>query len=94
MVLSAYSKKWPEREQNSIRVRTIHVPAGISAACTEERSQYRNKQLAFARIQEQLEKMQDAETARQKNATWREHTRIIRGNPVRTYRGIDFILAK
>lgn len=75
-------------------VRVIHVPTGISAVCTEERSQYRNKQFALARIQEQLEKMQDAETAGQRNAAWREHTRIVRGNPVRTYRGMDFILEK
>ena len=28
--------------------------------------------------------------AKQVNDAWREHNRIVRGNPVRVYRGMDF----
>ena len=35
-----------------------------------------------------------AEIAEQVNAVWAEHTRIVRGNPVRVYEGEKFILKK
>ncbi len=41
-----------------------------------------------------LERFVDLQEAEQTNAAWREHTRIIRGNPVRTYEGERFILKK
>lgn len=71
-------------------VRVVHIPTGISAVCTEERSQYRNKQLAMQRIQEQIAVMQHREEAKQVHAAWREHTQIVRGNPVRVYKGMEF----
>lgn len=38
--------------------------------------------------------LQKEQAAKQVNAAWREHTRIVRGNPVRTYEGAKFILKK
>lgn len=75
-------------------VRIIHVPTGISVTCTEERSQYMNKQKAMQRIREQLAQMQKQEDEKQVNAAWREHNRIVRGNPVRVYRGMEFAREK
>lgn len=75
-------------------VRVIHVPTGISAVCTEERSQYLNKQKAIARIQGQLALKENHAKAEQINHAWREHNRIVRGNPVRTYQGMDFVRVK
>lgn len=71
-------------------VSVIHVPTGITAVCTEERSQYMNKQRALARIHEELEKRALHEQAKQNNNAWREHNRIVRGNPVRIYKGMEF----
>jgi len=34
--------------------------------------------------------MEAEEQKKQDNAAWREHARIIRGNPVRTYVGMEF----
>ena len=72
-------------------VRVRHIPTGITVTCTEERSQYMNKQKAIKRIQEQLDAIEQNAAAQHQNAAWREHTRIVRGNPIRTYNGIKFI---
>ncbi len=75
-------------------VRVIHIPTGITVVCTEERSQYMNKQKAIKRIQERLDVMEKQENARHNNAAWKEHTKLIRGNPVRVYEGMKFVLRK
>lgn len=71
-------------------VRVTHVPSGITVVCTEERSQYMNKRKAIKRIQEQLKLLNQNALANHQNDAWREHNRIIRGNPIRIYAGIDF----
>lgn len=73
-------------------VRIIHIPSGLVTQSTEERSQFLNKQKAFERMQEKLAGLQQEQEATQTNAAWREHTRIVRGNPVRIYEGEKFIL--
>lgn len=75
-------------------VRIIHIPTGLVTQSTEERSQYQNKQRAMERMQEKLAQMQREQKEKQVNAAWREHTRIVRGNPVRIYEGERFILKK
>lgn len=71
-------------------VRIIHIPTGITAVSTEERSQYRNKQKALKRLQGILAAMEREAGDKQANQAWREHTRIVRGNPVRIYEGSGF----
>ena len=61
---------------------------------TEERSQYQNRQRAMERLQEKLAKLQKEQREEQVNAAWREHSRIVRGNPVRIYEGERFILRR
>jgi len=46
------------------------------------------------KLQEKLMDLQKEQEAKQANAAWREHTRIVRGNPVRTYEGERFALRK
>ena len=71
-------------------VRVIHIPTGIAVTSTEERSQYMNKQKALKRLQGILAAMEQEAGDKQNNQAWREHNRIIRGNPVRIYEGMDF----
>ena len=71
-------------------VRVIHVPTGIAVSSTEERSQYMNKQKDLKRLQGILASMEQKAGDKQTNQAWREHNRIIRGNPVRVYEGMDF----
>ncbi len=73
-------------------VRMIHIPTGLVAQSTEERSQFLNKQRAMEKLQGKLADLQKEQEAGQKNAAWREHNRIVRGNPVRTYEGEKFVL--
>ena len=75
-------------------VRIIHIPTGIVAQSTEERSQFQNKQRAMEKLQEKLAGLQQEQEEKQDNAAWREHNRIIRGNPVRIYEGEKFILKR
>ena len=75
-------------------VRIIHIPTGLVSQSTEERSQYQNKQRAMEKLQEKLSDLQREQEAKQVNAAWREHTRIVRGNPVRIYEGEKFVLRK
>lgn len=72
-------------------VRIIHIPTGLTAQSTEERSQLRNKQRAMEKLQERLAGLRRQQEAEQTNAAWREHSRIVRGNPVRVYEGEGFI---
>lgn len=73
-------------------VRIIHLPTGLAAQSTEERSQFQNKQRAMEKLQEKLTNLQQEQKAGQVNAAWREHNRIVRGNPVRVYEGEKFVL--
>lgn len=75
-------------------VRVIHIPTGLIVQSTEERSQFQNKQKAMERMQDKLAQLQKEQKEKQVNAAWREHNRIVRGNPVRIYEGERFILKK
>ena len=71
-------------------IRVIHIPTGIAVTSTKERSQYMNKQDALKKLGTILKHMDDAGRDRQKNNAWKEHTKIVRGNPVRVYEGMEF----
>ena len=73
-------------------IRIVHIPTGITAVSTEERSEYRNKQRAMEKIDARLADLKRQRAAEQKNQAWREHSRIVRGNPVRVYTGMEFLL--
>ena len=71
-------------------VRATHVPTGTVATASEERSQARNKALALARLAGQLERQkQDAANAH-KRTCWQAHSSLVRGNPVKTFKGPKF----
>lgn len=72
-------------------VRAIYVPTGEMIVCTEERSQYANRQKALARLKENFDRAQKADIAEAKNGAWRKHTQIVRGNAVTKFKGMGFI---
>ncbi len=75
-------------------VRLTHLPTGITVTSTAERSQRQNREDAMKKLNAILmEKERDAE-GKQRNDAWRKHTQIVRGNPVRTYEGPDFVRKK
>ena len=73
-------------------MRIIHIPTGLVSQSTEERSQYQNRQRAMEKLQEKLASLRREQRDKQANTAWREHNRIVRGNPVRTYVGEKFVL--
>ena len=49
-----------------------------------------NKQRAIAKLEAILQVFEKDAADRQNNQAWREHTQIVRGNPVRIYVGEEF----
>jgi peptide chain release factor len=74
----------------SSAVRAIHQPSGTMVFVQESRSQLQNKKIARERIREKLEKVQSEKLVAVVNQTWSQHHELERGNPVRTFTGMDF----
>ena len=75
--------------ETGIRIR--HIPTGIIVVCTEERTQYMNKEKAIRRLKAILSAAEaDREDKRTKDIR-HKHFEIERGNPVRVYKGETFI---
>ncbi|MBK8751618.1 MAG: peptide chain release factor H [Candidatus Competibacteraceae bacterium] len=72
-------------------VRVTHLPTGLSAMAQEERSQHLNRRLALARLANLFAARADTQIREDMTARWQQHTRLIRGNPVRVYRGKDWV---
>lgn len=71
-------------------VRLIHIPTGITVTSTSERSQLLNKKDALEKLDSILKDKQLEQQKLQINSAWREHNQIVRGNPVRVYKGDSF----
>lgn len=71
-------------------VRLIHISTGITVTSTAERSQLLNKKDALRKLNVILKQKEKEKAEKQTNNVWREHTRIVCGNPVRIYEGMEF----
>lgn len=71
-------------------VRLTHIATGISVTSTTERSQYLNRQNAMVKLNAILQQKERQGQQMQAEQAWREHKQIVRGNPVRTYVGMEF----
>lgn len=71
-------------------VRLVHIPTGITVTSTAERSQLLNKKDALEKLAIILKSKQSEQAQLQINSAWQEHNKIVRGNPVRTYKGQAF----
>ena len=71
-------------------VRLVHIPTGITVTSTAERSQLLNKKDALEKLATILKYKQSEQAQLQINSAWKEHNKIVRGNPVRTYKGQAF----
>ena len=71
-------------------IRITHVPTGVSVIAQEERSQHRNRKLAFSRLDEALKQINCQAREQQQKDRWVCHIELERGNPVRVYEGSRF----
>ena len=71
-------------------VRGVHKPTGISVVSMKERSQLQNKKDVENLISEKIADINKNSEAIQKNSEWEEINKIVRGNPIRVYKGPNF----
>jgi peptide chain release factor len=73
-------------------VRAIHKISGLSVSCDTYRSQLQNKQMAIERLKNKYELWQQLNIVEQEFKTPRENNNnLSRGNPVRIYKGENFL---
>ena len=72
-------------------VRAIYTPNGLSAVCTEERSQFQNKQRAVEKLKKAIGVINSESGAKAANDAWKRHTQIVRGSATRKFSGLEFI---
>jgi peptide chain release factor len=75
-------------------VRLTHLPTGITVTATSQRTQLQNRREALDKLNAILAAKNAENQAQQTNDAWREHNKIVRGNPVRVYKGEGFKLVK
>ncbi|KFK92663.1 MULTISPECIES: peptide chain release factor H [unclassified Serratia (in: enterobacteria)] len=71
-------------------IRATHIASGISVKVQTERSQHANKRLACLLIAHRLEQLEQQQLDEQRAQRWMFHHQIIRGAPVRIFKGNDF----
>lgn len=67
-------------------VRATHVPTGLSATASDERSQLQNKKIAREKLVQKLTWLDIENGKTQQQKQWMEHQTLERGNPVKTIR--------
>lgn len=72
-------------------VHATHIATGIKVKVQTERSQFANKKLARELIAIKLFDLASNATASHKQASHAQHWNVERGNPVRVFRGLDFL---
>lgn len=75
-------------------VRVFYQSLNISCEATEERTQLMNKKIALKKLKLLIDNMNKESEISNKAGRWKENFELIRGNPVRVYKGINFILSK
>jgi len=73
-------------------VRVTWIPQGIQVVAGGERSQRRNRDLAMARLQKEVERLNEAKRGDQKKEAWDAHNNLERGRTVLSFEGPAFRL--
>ncbi len=75
-------------------VRAIHLPTGLAAVARDERSQMANRKLAIKRLAILVARHEQQTLDKARQARWDTHNELVRGNPVRVYKGQSFKLLR
>lgn len=71
-------------------VRATHLPTGQSVFVQDSRSQLENKKLSITRLKGKVLEQNIIQLQKRMQETWNNHLQVQRGNPIRTFSGIDF----
>jgi len=71
-------------------VRAVHIPTGLIAMASDERSQGKNKKRALERLSILVARHDQRQLAKAQKQRWDAHNELVRGNPVRVYEGNHF----
>lgn len=67
-------------------VSITHIPTGIMVQASEERSQFLNKKLAYARLDIAIKAQNKKEQKAVQKQKWMQHKQVQRGNPVQVFK--------
>ena len=71
-------------------VRATHIPTGQRVFVQDARSQLENKKLSIERLKAKVLEQNIIQLQKRMQETWNNHLNVQRGNPIRTFSGIDF----
>ena len=71
-------------------VRATHIPTGTSAVARDSKSQMQNKKAARKKLMAALQLREIELTKALQKESWRQHTELERGNPVKVFKGSNF----
>ena len=71
-------------------IRATHLATGISVKVQTERSQHANKRLAILLLNAKLNELAQSKSAQHKAERRHLHYEVERGNPIRTFKGLQF----
>jgi len=72
------------RTESAIRV--THLPTGLQAVASEERSQHQNRKLALARLARKIDEQNAQRNQQAGKQRWRAHDKLERGNAKAIFR--------
>lgn len=75
----------------STAVRAVHKPSGLTVTAGDTRSQLQNKKMASQRLFELYQKRLSEKLVHEQQDIWNNHNFLNRGNPVRVFKGREFI---
>ena len=75
----------------STAIRAVHKLSGLSVIVSDTRSQLQNKKLATQRLSEICQKQFSELLIQEQQDIWNNHNNLIRGNPVRIFKGRNFM---
>lgn len=68
-------------------VRAVHLPTNTAVLITNERSQYQNKMIALSLLSHKIQARNLEKKESVEKIAWQIHNELVRGNPVRRFKG-------